>query len=121
MFRRHFKKGDWVVYRRLKFTNHPGRRAFDIDASVNGDGYSYFVDKFWVVVDVLADHKLLLITRRGKTHIVDEHNLYLRRASVWDRLRYGRRYTELQQLSQEHTQLELPHRFPTRVKRRSFR
>ena len=74
MFRRPFRQGDWVVYRRLKFTTHPGHRAHDVDASAHGDYYSYFVDKFWVVAEVLADHQLLLKTRRGKTHIVADND-----------------------------------------------
>ena len=96
MFRRRFRKGDWVVYRRLKYTNHPGRRAHDIYASENGDAYDYFVDKFWVVDDVLADGNLLLRTRRGKTHVVGNQDLNLRHATLWDRIRNRRRFIELQ-------------------------
>jgi hypothetical protein len=97
MFRRQFKVGDWVVYRRMKVTTHPGRRAHGVDASANGDDYNYFVDKFWIVAEVLADRNLLLKTRRGKTHVVGEHDLNLRHASLWDRIRYRQRYVELQQ------------------------
>jgi hypothetical protein len=101
MLRRHFKIGDVVVYRRLKFTTHPGRWAHDVSASANGDDYSYFVDKFWVVADLLTDHNLLLKTRRGKTHIVGEHDLNLRHTSLWDRIRYRQRFAELRQLKSE--------------------
>src|SRR5262245_33127432 len=97
MLRRQFQVGDWVVYRRLKFTTHPGRRAHDVHASANGDGYNYFVDKFWIVAGVLVDRHLLLKTRRGKTHIVAEQDLNLRHATIWDRIRYRRRFIELQQ------------------------
>src|SRR6476619_8550248 len=54
MFQRLFKKGDWVVYRRLKVTTSPGPRTQAVDASAHGDDYMYFVDKFWIVADVLA-------------------------------------------------------------------
>jgi hypothetical protein len=101
MFRREFRKGDWVVYRKLKFTTHPGNRAHGVEASVHGDDYSYFVDKYWIVAEVLVDHKLLLKTRRKKTHIVDDSDLNLRRASMWDRLWYRRRFIDLQRLTSD--------------------
>jgi hypothetical protein len=47
---------------------------------------------------ILAEHNLLLRTRRGKTHIVGEHHLNQRHASLWDRLRYRSRFIEMQQL-----------------------
>ena len=97
MFWRPFRKGDWVVYSRLKVTTHPGRRAHDVNASANGDDYNYLVDKFWIVADVLTDHKLLLRTRRGKTHVVGEQDLNLRHASLWDRIRNRGRFIEMQQ------------------------
>jgi hypothetical protein len=101
MFQRLFRNGDWVVYRRLKVTTSPGPRAQAVDASAHGDDYIYFVDKFWVVADVLADHKLLLKTRRGKTHVVDDNDSNLRRASLWERIRYRGRFLELQNLVAE--------------------
>ena len=96
MFQRLFKKGDWVVYRRLKVTTSPGPRAQKVDASAHGDDYMYFVDKFWIVADVRADHKLLLKTRRGKTHLVGDDDPNLRNASLWERIRYRARFLELQ-------------------------
>jgi hypothetical protein len=97
MFRREYRKGDWVVYRRLKFTTHPGRRAQEVVASPNGDGYTYFVDKFWVVAELLAGNNLLLKTRRGKTHVVAAQDINLRHASLFDCIRYRRRFLELEQ------------------------
>jgi hypothetical protein len=99
MFRRRFIKGDWVVYRRLKCTTHPGRRAQEVYASPNGDSYDYFVDKFWVVDDVLPDGSLLLRTRRGKTHAVGQDDPNLRHATLWDRIRNRQRFVELQATS----------------------
>jgi hypothetical protein len=95
MSRRGFQEGDWVVYRRLKFTRHPGRRAHDVTASPHGDDYSYLVDKFWIVVNVLSDGKLTLRTRRGKTHVVEPNDPNLRHATLWDRIRYRQRFLEL--------------------------
>jgi hypothetical protein len=86
MFQRRYRKGDWVIYRQLKCTTHPGPRAHNIDASVNGDTYSYFVDKYWIVAEVLADGSLLIKTRRGKTHIIDARDHQLRPASLLQRV-----------------------------------
>lgn len=90
-----FKPGDWVVFRRMKHTTHPGQRARDVHATAHGDEYNYFVDKFWVVVEVQDDGRLLLKTRRGKTHTVGADDPNLRRANWWDRLRYRARFTQL--------------------------
>jgi hypothetical protein len=96
VWRRPFKRGDWVVFRRLKHTTRPGRRAREVHATENGDYYDYFIDKFWIVVDVLADNRLMLQTRRGKTHAVDVNDSNLRHATWWDRLRNRARFAQLQ-------------------------
>src|SRR5262245_58381073 len=97
MWRRPFKSGDFVVFRRQKQTTHPGRRAREIEATAHGDLYSYFVEKSWIVKDVQPDGRLLLMTRRGKTHLVDPADPNLRHANLWDWLRYRRRFAELRQ------------------------
>ena len=96
MFRRPFKPGDLVVFRRNKQTTHPGRRAREVQATTHGDNYSYFIEKSWIVVEVLSDGKLLLQTRRGKTHVVGADDSNLRHATLWDRLRYRSRFAQLQ-------------------------
>jgi hypothetical protein len=96
MWRRPFKQGDLVVFRRRKHTTHPGPRAQDVEATANGDYYSYFIEKFWIVADVQADGRLLLQTRRGKTHVVGPDDPNLRHATLWDRLRYRARFAQLQ-------------------------
>jgi hypothetical protein len=96
VWRRPFNRGDWVVFRRMKHTTRPGRRARDVYATQNGDTYDYFIDKFWVVIEVLADGRLMLQTRRGKTHAVDANDFNLRHANWWDRLRYRSRFAQLQ-------------------------
>jgi hypothetical protein len=95
MWWRSFKPGEFVVFRRMKYTTHPGRRAQDVQATPHGDLYSYYVEKSWIVESVQADGKLLLKTRRGKTHVVDPSDPNLRHASLWDRLRYRKRFAEL--------------------------
>ena len=96
MRRRTFHYGDWVVFRRTKFTTHPGPRAQAVEATENGDYYSYFIDKFWIVDEVLPDESVKLRTRRGKTHIVGMGDLSLRHATFWERLRYRARFAQLQ-------------------------
>lgn len=95
MWLRSFQPGDWVVFRRIKHTTHPGPRARDIHATEHGDNYSYIVDKFWIVDEVLADGRLILRTRRGKTHTVRADDPNLRSATLWERLRYRARFVEL--------------------------
>ena len=96
MLRRMYKPGDFVVYRKRKHTTHPGVRARSIEASPRGDYYTYFVDKFWIVGEVLANGRLSLRTRRGKTHTVSQKDANLRRPNLWDRIRYRSRFAELQ-------------------------
>ncbi|MCA9101407.1 MAG: hypothetical protein KDA63_09670, partial [Planctomycetales bacterium] len=58
----------------------------------HGDDYSYYVEKFWVVLDVLADGRLLLQTPRGKQHLVEAADPNLRRANWLERIRYRDRF-----------------------------
>jgi len=95
MWRRPFRAGDFVVFRRIKHTTHPGRRAQDIEATPHGDLYNYFIEKSWIVQQVQIDGRLLLKTRRGKSHVVDPRDSNLRHATLWDRLRYRTRFAEL--------------------------
>jgi len=55
MLRAKLKPGDVVVYRKHKHTTHPGPRARQVDPSSKGDYYTYVVDKFWVVGQVLGN------------------------------------------------------------------
>lgn len=94
--RRKFKPGSIVVYRKLKHSACPGPRARDIRPSQAGESYSYQVDKFWVVDESPGEpNKLLLRTRRGKTHVVDVDDPNLRRPGWITRLLYARRFSEL--------------------------
>jgi hypothetical protein len=60
-----------------------------------GDGYSYSIDKFWLVENVLADGKLLLQTRGGKQHLIDENDPNLRFVTLWDQICYRARFRQL--------------------------
>jgi hypothetical protein len=63
-----------------------------ITPASNGDGYSYCVDKFWLVASVFPDGTLLAKTRRGKLHRLNPTDPNLRHArlieSIFDRGRF---------------------------------
>lgn len=96
MLRRILRPGDWVIYRKTKFSPSPGARAQDIHPAASGEDYAYCIDKFWVVLDVRPDGKILLGTRRGKQHVVEATSPNLRRPNLWERLVYRNRFREVQ-------------------------
>lgn len=77
--------GDWVVYRKQKRSRSPGPRAKQVSPAPAGETYSYVVDKYWVVANVIDDRELRLTTRRGKEHIVSVDDHRLRRANWLER------------------------------------
>jgi len=95
MFTQRLRPGDWVVFRKTKHSEHPGPRATNVAPAPNGDGYSYTVDKFWIVREVRADGSVLLQTRRGKQHVVPSGHACLRKASLLQRLFYRSRFTAI--------------------------
>lgn len=76
-----FHVADRIVYRRTEIGLHPARNARLVAPAKNGDGYSYCVDKYWVVDAVLPDGKLVAKTRRGKLHELNPDDPNLRLAS----------------------------------------
>ena len=74
---------------------HPGPRATEISPAQHGDGYTYCVDKYWVVDKVPADGTVLIRTRRGKTRRINPRSQELRRPTWWERLRYASRFPTL--------------------------
>jgi hypothetical protein len=91
-----FKVGDKVVYAKDKHSGSPGQRAQDVSASPKGDGYSYIVEKYWIVKDVREDGHLLLKTRRGKEHLISTDDPSLRSASIWERMFLASRFPKLE-------------------------
>ncbi len=91
-----FTAGDWVIYRKLKYSASPGPRACSISPSPNGDLYSYFVAKFWIVQAVLPDGRLQIRTRTGKMHLIDPNDPNIRRARWWQRWHYKGRFEEIE-------------------------
>ena len=100
-----FQTGDWVVYRRTKFSKFPGKRAHDVTPQPRGESYSYVVDKLWVVAEVDHEGQLVLVTRRGKRHCVSAQDLNLRPANWWEKVRFRRRFEEAALIGQQNQQV----------------
>ena len=103
MVAQRFRPGDVVVCRKTKYSTRPGPRARNVFPCPRGDGYTYSVDKFWIVAVVNEDGTLLVATRRGKTHLVDPLSTSLRHANLWERIVHGGRLRELAQANQAAT------------------
>ena len=89
-----YNTGDWVVFRKTKFSERPTDRAVEVTPCPNGDGYTYQVDKFWVVESVRPDGRVVVRTRRGKRHEIDADDRRFRHASLWDRVVHRGRFHE---------------------------
>ena len=86
--------GDPVVYALPKRSRLPGPRARSISPARRGDDYSYVVDKYWRVAEVLSEGTVRLVTRRGKVRTADVSDPLLRPASWLERLVYRKRFPE---------------------------
>lgn len=86
------RPGDYVIYRKTKHSNHPGPRAENIHPARNGDSYSYTVDKYWVVDEVLDDGTIVVTTRRGKRNYIRPDDPMLLRANWFQKLLYRNRF-----------------------------
>ena len=96
MSERSFTPGEPVVFCMTKQSTCPGPRAHRIEPATKGDTYAYIVNKFWVVVKMLSDGRVVLRTRRGKEHIKSADDPNLRRASLWERLCYRDRFPSVE-------------------------
>lgn len=89
---RTYHKGDRIIYRKSKMSEHPGPRAQQVYPSSHGEQYAYLVDKFWTVVDIREDGTLVVTTRKGKLHELQPEDPLLRKAGWKDCLLHGRRF-----------------------------
>src|SRR6266576_1190130 len=90
-----YRPGDRVVYIATKHSPHPGRRAEAVQPEPHGEGYSYRVKKYWLVLSVQADGLLLVVTRRGKERTVPASDPRLRPARWWESLLLRGRFPDL--------------------------
>ena len=93
-----YKPGNPVIFRVTKQSTDPGPRAVDVHPAQSGETYSYQVDKFWTVREVLDDN-LQLVTRRGKQRLVSKRDIRLRHARWWERWLYSDRFPKLSQIN----------------------
>jgi hypothetical protein len=89
--------GDWAVYRKSKVSTSPGPRATNVVASQKGDSYTYIVDKFWIVEELLPAGELRMRTARGKTHVIRQDDPCLRRPSLIQRMMWRNRFRHVEQ------------------------
>ena len=87
--------GDPVIFTVSKITSHPGPRAKHIHPARAGETYSYQVEKFWTVAEIRSDGLLLLVTRRGKQHLVQSNDFRLRPVKWWEKWIYQNRFPAL--------------------------
>ncbi len=80
---RSYRPGDRVIYRKPKRSTNPGPRARFVTPSRCGEDYTYFVNKFWLVVHA-SGNQVVVQTRRGKRHVLEASSRNLRRARIWD-------------------------------------
>lgn len=94
--KKRLRPGDAVIYTVQKQGPHPGPRAKEVDATPHGEFYVYQVDKFWTVQDVTEDGRVVLRTRKGKTHLVDADDPRLRKAHWWERWLFRSRFPKFE-------------------------
>ncbi len=92
MAQRNFLPGDWVIYHKAMFSQHPGPRAREIDPAPLGELYAYAVDKYWTVEEIHNDGTIKVRTRRGKSLVLAANDINLHRATWWERLWYRSRF-----------------------------
>lgn len=88
-----YQPGDRVIYVAAKHSQHPGPRAEAVEPETHGEGYSYQVKKYWLVLAV-HDDTLTVRTRRGKQRSVSTSDPRLRPARWWEKLLLGSRFPD---------------------------
>ncbi len=82
--RSRFSRGDHVIYYKLKFSDHPGQRAENVEPARHGEGYSYVVRKPWTVVAAPDEETVEVVTPGGKHHVLEADDPKLHRAGLLD-------------------------------------
>ena len=86
------KVGDFIIVQKWKASTHPSLRAKETFPSRNGEMYSYRIDKFWKVVQIVDDKTIEVETRRGKRYRLEKNGFKGRKAGFFDRLFYRDRF-----------------------------
>lgn len=88
-----FHTGDLVVYRRTEYGRHPEPGAFRIEATPNGENYSWCIDRYGSVISINPDNTVIVQTGQGVRHTIRMDDPSLRRAGFLERLRHSRDFT----------------------------
>lgn len=94
MKRNSIQPGDQVVCRITKRSKKPGPRAINVRPDPNGDGYTYQVDKLWLVERTGKGDEMIVRTRRGKRHVIKADNPLLRKPNLIERIIYRSRFPQ---------------------------
>jgi hypothetical protein len=90
---RDFRPGSMVVQTVRKHSSNPGPRAREVCPETHGDYIDYVVDKFRRVVSV-ASGEVTVITRRGKLVRLKVSDPTLRKARLFERIRYRDKFPQ---------------------------
>lgn len=85
-----FHTGDLVVYRRTEYGRCPEPGAFRVEATPNGETYSWCIDRYGQILSINADCTLVIQTGQGQQHVVRSDDPGLRRAGFFERFRHAR-------------------------------
>lgn len=84
-----------IVYRMVESSTRPGPEARDIHPAERGDLYYYLITKYWRVEEVLQDGWIVAITPLMEHIYLRRDDPNLRKANLFERLRYGARFPNL--------------------------
>ena len=80
-----YKVGDFIVFKKWKASTNPSPRAKDTFPSPHGDYYTYRIDKYWKVVDIIDADTIEVETRRGKRHRISVKTENVRKMNFLDK------------------------------------
>ena len=89
-----YKVGDFIVFRKWKSSTHPSPRAKETYPSKHGDTYTYGIDKYWKVVEIIDGDTIEVETRRGKRHRLSLKTAKFRKMNFLDRWLMGREFSK---------------------------
>ncbi|MBD3671966.1 MAG: hypothetical protein HUJ26_00445 [Planctomycetaceae bacterium] len=98
--------GDWVIYRKQKRSTSPGPRAEAMHPDQHGEEYTYIVEKYWIVEDINPEGKLILITRRGKRHLISQDDPRLRKPGLIERWLLAGRFRDVEKACSQNRAAE---------------
>jgi hypothetical protein len=73
----------------------PGPRAASLAPAPRGEHYTYQGDKYWTVAELRDDGTMIVRTRRGKAHVVQQDDPNVRHATLAERLIKASRFPSL--------------------------